>query len=108
MSEEIREKKNRRTALLYTTAIQVVLVIALFFVGPFVNPARNVWVLYSGMMACVLVLPVAFICGSVRGIPFGWRLIDCSFGVFGFLPLWYALKQTQRLIKTTETAGVRS
>ena len=32
MSEELREKKNKRTALLYTTAIQVVMVIALFFI----------------------------------------------------------------------------
>jgi len=28
------------------------------------------------------------ICGPIRGIPFYWRLIDCSFGVFGFIPLW--------------------
>jgi hypothetical protein len=26
--------------------------------------------------------------GEVRGIPFGWRLVDGSFGVFGFIPLW--------------------
>jgi periplasmic protein TonB len=32
MSEELREKKNKRIALLYTTAIQVVLVIALFLI----------------------------------------------------------------------------
>jgi outer membrane biosynthesis protein TonB len=32
MNEELREKKNKRTALLYTTVIQVVLVIALFFI----------------------------------------------------------------------------
>ncbi len=29
----------------------------------------------------VLVIPYALIFGAVRGIPFWWRLIDCSFGV---------------------------
>jgi hypothetical protein len=33
------------------------------------------------------VIPLAMIAGAVRGIPFGWRLIDCSFGVFGSIPL---------------------
>lgn len=32
MKEEVQEKKNKRTALLYTTGIQVVLFIALFFI----------------------------------------------------------------------------
>ena len=32
--------------------------------------------------------PWALVFGSLRGIPFFWRLVDCSFGVFGFLPLW--------------------
>src|ERR1700722_8448492 len=57
------------------------LVIAVFFVGPLVNPVRNVWVLWAGLVACVLVIPLAMICGSIRHIPLGWQLIDCSFGV---------------------------
>jgi len=28
----------------------------------------------------------------LRGIPIYWRLIDCSFGVFGGLPLLYCLR----------------
>src|SRR5208282_2494607 len=44
------------------------LVIALFFAGPLVNPARNVWVLWAGLIACVLVIPLALICGPIRHI----------------------------------------
>jgi hypothetical protein len=70
-------------------------VIAIVFIGPLRNPVKNIWVIEFGMIACVLVVPFAFIMGGVRGIPFGWRLIDCSFGVFGILPLWLC----RRLIK---------
>jgi hypothetical protein len=74
------------------------IVIAIFFIGPLRDPVRNVWVLKAGLLACFLVVPLALICGEVRQIPFGWRLIDCSFGVFGAIPLWYCLKLT-RLIE---------
>jgi len=73
------------------------LVIAMFFIGPMVNPARNIWVLWTGLIACVLVIPLAMICGPIRHIPLGWRLIDCSFGVFGAIPLCYCLILTKRL-----------
>jgi hypothetical protein len=73
------------------------LMIAVFFIGPLRDPVRNVWVLHAGLIACVLVVPLALICGPVRGIPFGWRLIDCSFGVAGAVPLLYCLKLTQRM-----------
>jgi hypothetical protein len=63
------------------------LVIAAVFVGPFRDPVRNVWVIRWGMFACLAVIPLALICGSIRGIPFGWRLIDCSFGLVGIVPL---------------------
>ena len=64
------------------------IVIAIFFIGPFVQPENNQWVIASGMIACGLVVLLALICGPIRGIPFYWRLIDCSFGVLGFIPLW--------------------
>lgn len=73
------------------------IVIAIFFYGPWKDPVRNVWVLQAGLIACVLIIPLALICGEVRGIPFGWRLIDCSFGVLGAIPLLYCLKLTKRL-----------
>jgi hypothetical protein len=71
--------------------------IAVFFIGVFIDPVRNVWILKAGIIACVLVIPLALICGAVRQIPIGWRLIDCSFGVFGVLPLLYSLRLTRSL-----------
>lgn len=65
------------------------IVIALFFVGAWKEPIRNRWVLDVGLLACLLVIPLALICGPVRGIPLFWRLIDCSFGLAGALPLLY-------------------
>ena len=65
------------------------LVIALFFIGAVRDPLSSRSNLVAGMVACAGVLPLAFIAGGVRGIPFAWRLIDCSFGVIGFLLLLY-------------------
>lgn len=73
------------------------LVIALFFVGPLRDPVRNVFVLKAGVAACVLVLPLAFICGPLRGIPFFWQLIDCSFGVLGAIPLLLCIRDINQL-----------
>src|SRR6478735_4754633 len=36
-------------------------VIALVFIGPLRDPARNIWVLQFRMIACVLIFPLAFI-----------------------------------------------
>jgi hypothetical protein len=58
---------------------------------------RNVWLLRAGMIACALVIPIALICGAVRGIPLWWRAIDSCFGIFGFIPLWMAARMTRRL-----------
>ena len=71
--------------------------IAVFFIGPVIDPVRNVWVLRAGLIACAGIIPLALVCGSVRGIPMGWRMIDCSFGVFGALPLAYCLRLAKRL-----------
>ena len=73
------------------------IVIALFFIGPWREPVANAWVLKIGLVACAGVIPLAMICGPIRGIPIYWRLIDCSFGVFGALPLLYCLKLTAQL-----------
>jgi hypothetical protein len=75
------------------------LVIASAFIGPLRDPVRNIWIIQFGMIACVLVFPLAFIAGSIRGIPIYWRLIDCSFGVVGLLPLWICYKKI-RLLET--------
>lgn len=67
-------------------------VIAIAFVGGLRDPVRNRWLFDFGLMACVLVIPYAFFFGAIRGIPVWWRLIDCAFGVFGFIPLWLCRK----------------
>jgi hypothetical protein len=64
------------------------IVIAMFFIGPLRDPVKNIWVIEWGMLACVAIIPLAFIAGPVRGIPFYWTSIDCSFGIFGIIPLY--------------------
>jgi hypothetical protein len=73
------------------------IVIALFFIGPWRDPVGNAWVLRVGLLACALVIPLALIAGPIRGIPLHWRMIDCSFGVLGAVPLLYALRCARRI-----------
>jgi len=73
-------------------------ILSILFIGAWRDPVRNIWVIQFGMIACFLVFPFAFVAGSLRGIPIGWRLIDCSFGAVGLLVLWRIL----RLIKKCE------
>jgi len=80
------------------------IVIAIGFIGPLRDPVKNIWVIESGMIACVLVIPVAMIFGPLRGIPLFWRLLDCSFGVFGIVPLWLARNDVQQIIALEQSA----
>ncbi len=73
-------------------------VLAILFIGPYRNPVKNIWVIEFGLIACVLILPLAFIAGYFRGIPIGWQLIECSFGVAGAAILW----PVWRMIKNLE------
>jgi len=73
------------------------LVIAVAFVGPYIDPVRNKWVITFGLIACAGVIPLALIAGQVREIPVGWRLIDCSFGVVGCVPLLICRRAILRL-----------
>ena len=77
------------------------LIIALFFIGPWRDPVGNAWVLRVGVVACSAVIPLALICGNIRGIPLGWRLLDCSFGILGAVPLLYCLHLTKKLSQRT-------
>lgn len=72
-------------------------IIGVLFVGPFIDPVRNVWIIYWGIFACIVLIPTALICGVIREIPFFWQLIDCSFGVFGIIPLLLCLKYIKQL-----------
>jgi hypothetical protein len=75
------------------------IVIAAAFIGLYINPVRNKWIIYFGMIACLGIIPLALICGAIREIPFYWRLIDCSFGIFGFIPLILLHKCVKKLEK---------
>jgi hypothetical protein len=72
-------------------------VLAILFIGPYKKPVQNIWVIQFGLIACVLVIPFALTAGYLRGLPFWWRLIDCSFGVFGFAVLWLCFSQINQL-----------
>ena len=63
------------------------IILALVFIGPIKDPVRNKWVVEFGIYACLLIIPFALMAGHIRGIPFWWRLIDCSFGIIGLIPL---------------------
>ena len=80
-------------------------VIAIAFIGAWREPVKNIWVIEFGMIACMLVIPFALVMGSVREIPFGWRMIDCSFGIFGILPLWLCRLEIRALSKLTTYGG---
>jgi len=73
------------------------IVIAVAFIGPLKDPIRNIWILQFGMIACAMVIPLALIAGPIRQIPFYWQLIDCSFGVFGIIPLYICYKMIKKL-----------
>jgi hypothetical protein len=84
------------------------LVIAIVFIGPFLDPVRNKWVVQFGLVACVAVIPLALIAGPIRGIPFYWRLIDCSFGVFGTIPLLIVLRNVRELERQNAKSRIPS
>ena len=73
------------------------IVIALFFIGVYIDPIRNKFSVNVGIAACLAVFPLAFICGPIRGIPFYHQLIDCCFGLLGLIPLFYIKNKIKRL-----------
>ncbi|WP_295720607.1 hypothetical protein [Mucilaginibacter sp.] len=77
------------------------LVIATVFIGPLKDPVKNIWIIQFGMIACVMVFPLAFIAGPIRGIPIYWRCIDCCFGIFGFIPLYICYRDIKKIAALT-------
>lgn len=73
------------------------IVIAISFIGVYKDPVRNIWIFQFGLIACVLIVPLALIAGTVRGIPWYWKLIDISFGVFGSIPLMICYRKARIL-----------
>ena len=80
------------------------IVIAIAFIGPLRDPIRNVWVIQFGMIACALVVPAALIFGALRGLPFLWQLLDCSFGVIGIIPLLLAYRLVRPSVRDISLA----
>jgi hypothetical protein len=72
-------------------------VLAILFIGPLKDPVRSKWVIEFGMIACLLIIPFALIAGHFRGIPFWWRVIDCSFGLLGLIPLNICLQKIKQI-----------
>ncbi|MEU0335363.1 hypothetical protein [Streptomyces sp. NPDC006193] len=81
------------------------LVIAVAFYGPYRDPVRNVWVVEFGMIACAGIVPLALVCGPVRGIPLWWSVLDMSFGIVGVVPLYVVHRKTRRLETLQEPCG---
>lgn len=80
--------------------------IAVAFAGPIRDPVRNKWVVQFGMIACALVIPLAAICGPLRGIPLFWMPIDMSFGIVGILLLIPAYRHIRVLEASCEHTQV--
>jgi hypothetical protein len=79
------------------------IVIALLFIGPYLDPARNQWIITSGLIASLGVFALALIAGPIRGIPPYWRLIDCSFGLVCGLILLHVRRLTAQLEQQSRT-----
>ncbi len=73
------------------------IIIAVAFIGPLKDPVKNIWVIQFGMIACVMVFPLALVAGPIRHIPFFWQMIDCSFGLIGIIPLYICYKKIKKL-----------
>lgn len=104
----IRETGVRYPFLAYGTdwLAYAHLMIAVLFVGAVVDPVRNVWVVWFGLIACASIIPLALIAGPVRHIPFWWTCIDMSFGVVGAVPILFALAGIRTLVAArTATAA---
>jgi hypothetical protein len=102
----LNEMSARHPFLFYGTDWLVFahIVIAVAFIGPIRDPIKNEWVIEFGIIACIMIFPMVAISAPIRGIPFFWAIIDCSFGAIGLLPLWGARVLTKRLVEIEQNA----
>jgi hypothetical protein len=76
------------------------IMLAVLFVGPLRDPVKNIWVIEFGLIASIAIFPLAFIAGHIRGIPFFWTMIDCSFGIVTLallIPCYQNIKKLRSL-----------
>ena len=69
---------------------------AVLFAGAMRDPVRNTWIVDFGLICCAAIIPLAVICGPIRGIPLFWTAVDCSFAPGAAIPLWIARRAIQR------------
>ena len=77
----------------------------IFFIGAIVDPVRNIWIIESGMVICVLHILIAFGCGTFRSMPFFWQLLDSTFGILGLIVLYLAYRNIKYLGPTPSGGG---
>lgn len=75
------------------------IIISFFFIPVLADPIKHKSNILVGMVACLAVFPLAFVCGPVRGIPFFHQLIDCCFGIGGFFLLYAIHRNINKLKK---------
>ncbi|GAB2825972.1 hypothetical protein [Ferruginibacter profundus] len=75
------------------------IVIAMAFIGPLQDPVKNKWIIDWAILACLAIIPLAFIAAPIRHIPRFHVLIDCSFGVIGLIPLLICRRWIKQLEK---------
>jgi hypothetical protein len=99
----VQEMNERRNFMFYGYDWMAFahIVIGSAFIGPFRDPVRNKWIIDWAMLACIGVFPLALIAGPIRDIPWFHILIDCSFGVFGMIPLLIVRGWIKKLEKIT-------
>lgn len=74
-------------------------IFAIFMIGAIKDPVKNLWIIQTFLIACVLVTALPFIAGPFRGVPIFWRCLDSSFAVIGFFVLLIPYKLTKKLIR---------
>lgn len=75
------------------------IVIAMAFIGPLRDPVKNKWIIDWAILACLAIIPLAFIAAPIRHIPLFHVIIDCGFGVIGLIPLFICKKWIIQLEK---------
>ncbi len=71
----------------------------IIFIGAVIDPVRNLWIIRSGMVICLLHVVTAAVSGGLHGVPFFWQILDASFGVVGVVVLYAAYRYVGYLKK---------
>jgi hypothetical protein len=87
--QPVDTRYHLRRARLWLIVLVVGLVLSGVTAFPLVTEAR--------LIACAGIIPLALICGPIRGIPFFWTCVDMCFGLFGVVPLVLAYRHIRML-----------